>query len=307
MNAEHIAESLGGTAYGDSYLVCCPGHADRTPSLSIKQSADKVLLKCFGGCEQRRVIESLRQMGLWDSKSANGQPVTTSVREPDPKDVERKKQWLHNLLAGASTPTHGDPVDLHFRMIRKIPLLQYPESILFHPRMAYFVFDKAAGRKIVQSYHPGMVQVITADDGTLLGAQRVYLQSNGQKADLDPVKMLMPSFRPQVHGAIRLCEPTDVLAVAEGCESAMAFHALTRLPAWSAVHAHGMEVLTIPEQVRTVFICVDHDEAGKRSADKLTHRLLLEGRKVFQSLPPFPQGIACKGADWSTYLQEIRK
>lgn len=42
------------------FVSQCPAHADRTPSLYIKCLGDgRVIFKCFGGCTQREVVESL--------------------------------------------------------------------------------------------------------------------------------------------------------------------------------------------------------------------------------------------------------
>jgi hypothetical protein len=51
-------------AKGD--LVHCCSHSDPVPSLSIK-TGDKVpvVVRCFGNCEQDRVISQLREMNLW--------------------------------------------------------------------------------------------------------------------------------------------------------------------------------------------------------------------------------------------------
>lgn len=43
------------------YEDLCPGHDDREPSLSIRESEGKILLKCFAGCE---LIDILKPLGL---------------------------------------------------------------------------------------------------------------------------------------------------------------------------------------------------------------------------------------------------
>ncbi len=40
----------------DSWLACCPAHNDRSPSLSIAEKDDAVLIHCFAGCEVTDVI-----------------------------------------------------------------------------------------------------------------------------------------------------------------------------------------------------------------------------------------------------------
>ena len=49
----------------DSGSVHCPAHQDRNPSFSVKESGGKVLVHCFSGCSQTRVIEALKRRGLW--------------------------------------------------------------------------------------------------------------------------------------------------------------------------------------------------------------------------------------------------
>jgi len=46
--------------------VHCPAHDDISPSLSITERDGKVLVHCFSGCSQEKVIQALRKLGLWD-------------------------------------------------------------------------------------------------------------------------------------------------------------------------------------------------------------------------------------------------
>jgi len=43
----------------DSWLACCPAHDDRSPSLSVKQAEDRLLLHCFAGCEVGDVLAAV--------------------------------------------------------------------------------------------------------------------------------------------------------------------------------------------------------------------------------------------------------
>ena len=66
MNAETIATALGGRKAGCGWMARCPTHDDREPSLSIRAADDgKVLVRCHAGCDQERVIATLRSRGLW--------------------------------------------------------------------------------------------------------------------------------------------------------------------------------------------------------------------------------------------------
>ena len=80
---------------GDGWLVCCPAHEDRSPSLSINQGEDgRVLLKCFAGCSHDAIVGA---MGL-ESKdlfvprdSRNGKPHTIDKATPKPKSSSAPK------------------------------------------------------------------------------------------------------------------------------------------------------------------------------------------------------------------------
>jgi hypothetical protein len=69
---EKLIEGLGAKRQGGSWKAKCPCHDDTNDSLDITQKSGKVLVKCFGGCAQENVIESLRGRGLWPEPESNG-------------------------------------------------------------------------------------------------------------------------------------------------------------------------------------------------------------------------------------------
>ena len=52
MTAETIAKALGGWKTGGGWTARCPAHDDRTPSLSIRDADNKVLVRCHAGCDE---------------------------------------------------------------------------------------------------------------------------------------------------------------------------------------------------------------------------------------------------------------
>lgn len=58
----------------NSWLGCCPAHDDRSPSLSVTDNGNgMVMLRCFAGCE---TIDVLGALGLdWDDVMPPKQPV----------------------------------------------------------------------------------------------------------------------------------------------------------------------------------------------------------------------------------------
>ncbi|PLW69446.1 CHC2 zinc finger domain-containing protein [Pseudohalioglobus lutimaris] len=82
LSAEQICNALpkGRRIRGDQYKACCPAHDDNSPSLSITQKSDRVLLKCWSGCSQEEVLGALQGRGLWPKpreKSGSAAPFYT--------------------------------------------------------------------------------------------------------------------------------------------------------------------------------------------------------------------------------------
>ena len=90
MNAEIIAKALSGGKSGSGWTARCPAHDDRVPSLSIRDADNgKVLVRCHAGCDQERVIASLRSCGLWKESeqrrfTCSAQPVAVTDRDECP-------------------------------------------------------------------------------------------------------------------------------------------------------------------------------------------------------------------------------
>ena len=62
MSADRLLQNLSKVRQtGKSkWLALCPAHADKSPSLAIAEGDDgRVLIKCFGGCDTRSVLQSV--------------------------------------------------------------------------------------------------------------------------------------------------------------------------------------------------------------------------------------------------------
>jgi hypothetical protein len=62
MNVESFLLRLKGVRRnGNGWQVRCPAHADRSPSLSIREGSDgRVLLHCFAGCSVESLCQALK-------------------------------------------------------------------------------------------------------------------------------------------------------------------------------------------------------------------------------------------------------
>src|SRR5262245_44728418 len=62
----------------DRWIARCPAHDDRKPSFSLKQTKDRVLLKCWAGCATHAVVAAvgLTLADLYDDRSGKPDPST---------------------------------------------------------------------------------------------------------------------------------------------------------------------------------------------------------------------------------------
>lgn len=59
----------------------CPAHEDDTPSLSVTDGGDRVLVKCMAGCDTERVLEALRltKADLFDEPKVSDKPTIVAT------------------------------------------------------------------------------------------------------------------------------------------------------------------------------------------------------------------------------------
>jgi len=43
----------------NQWMACCPAHDDHDPSLSVTEHQDRVLIKCWAGCDALSIVNSL--------------------------------------------------------------------------------------------------------------------------------------------------------------------------------------------------------------------------------------------------------
>jgi hypothetical protein len=67
----------------NEYVACCPAHDDNSPSLSITEASDKILVHCFSGCSQEEVLDALKARGMWTEKDDRWIKRTWSTDELD--------------------------------------------------------------------------------------------------------------------------------------------------------------------------------------------------------------------------------
>jgi putative DNA primase/helicase len=214
MSAKAIARALGGSRVGTTWMARCPAHADREPSLSIKDGdGGRVLVRCRAGCDQERVIATLRSRGLWENRTRRfirpAPRAATSQHDRD--DSKRSKAalaiWRSAFSAdGSLVKAYLDSRGLH---------LPPPPTLRFHAGLKH----PSGG------IWPAMVALVThGSNNTPFAIHRTILTRNGGEAPVNPQKIMLgpchavlapPVMFMTGGGAVRLGLPGDVLMVSE--------------------------------------------------------------------------------------------
>jgi putative DNA primase/helicase len=135
---------------------------------------------------------------------------------------------------------------------------------------------------------PALVALVSdALTGEPMTLHRTWVKADGEKADVDPQRMLLGAHRKQ-GGVIRLWPDEAItigLAVAEGIESALAVGTV-RQPVWSLIDAGNLGAFPVLGGIEELLIVADNDEAGIRNARECAKRWHRAGKRVRIAIPP---------------------
>lgn len=69
-----------------NHTACCPAHSDKSPSLSIREAGEKLLVKCWAGCTASEIVSAIG-LSLKDLFIANSVPPGPRS-SPSPKKID---------------------------------------------------------------------------------------------------------------------------------------------------------------------------------------------------------------------------
>lgn len=274
LTAADIAHALGGRRVGKGFIARCPAHDDKTPSLSIADSADsadgRVLVHCHAGCSQQAVIAALSARGIWPRSYAGRTSQAAGVRRVNavPREAEETNRERALDLWTQAHPAEGTLVETYLRS-RGISIAP-PPAIRFHERL----WHAPSGRA-----WPGMVALITnALTGEPIGAHRTFLAEDGcGKAPIEPSRMMIGTVS---GGVVRLADMTEDLLIGEGIETCLSVQQACELSAWAALSASGLKAVNLPPGITRLTILADGDPVGEAAAKVAAQRLRLTVRTV---------------------------
>ena len=110
MSAQELATALGHPKKtGNGYLASCPvpshgqGNGDKNPSLHIAMNDDgNYLFKCFSGCDQHTVFQTIRDMGLLPSLPERPEYLSSIKPLPYIQTPTFQQEWHYTDEDGVS-------------------------------------------------------------------------------------------------------------------------------------------------------------------------------------------------------------
>ena len=278
--AAELGRALGGHQHGHDWIARCPAHSDRTPSLSIAETAHSGrLLHCFAGCSWSAIRDALEAKSLWPERGfyspASQRMWGTSHGRWSPAPEPDKLAVVARIWRN-SGPAPGTVVESYLRS-RSLTMPLPPKLRCARLR------HRESGRWL-----PCMVAAVQTSDGRLTGLHRTYLRPDGHgKADVDPVKKMLGGCR---GGAVWLTPIGRRLALCEGIETGLSvWEACSDLAVWCALSAGNLDRLTLPASVEEVVIVADGDPIGLAAARRAAQRYRASGRRI--CLVELPAGM----------------
>jgi putative DNA primase/helicase len=227
------------------------------------------------------------------SAMAHKAPVIRQIADPVKALSKLMQAWNTTLPIAGS-------VGEKYLVSRGIRLEDIPPTLRCNPSMPYW----DARTETELGRYPCLLAPIKSLDNKLGSLHRTFLDPSGCKAPVPEAKKMMPRAAELRGSAIQLYPAGETLGLAEGIETALAAHSISRMPVWACVSATLMELVEVPAFVKTVVVWADKDRSvrGTTAADTLADRLEKEGKRVLICTPVQPIPEEQKGLDWLDVL-----
>ena len=268
--SQHMVDlvgALGGTWLGYKAMCRCPAHADKTPSLSIRQGDRGLLVTCFAGCDAGDILRELDRIPLGRRYEPPAPTRATGTANID-------RLWNEAI---------GVPGTLAERYLASRHLLPVPTDVRFHPRCPH-------GPKPTTQFKPALL-VGVREGSRLVAFQRIFLTAGGDGYTDKATLGLLGT------GAWRGGNLGPTVGIAEGFESARAWSRIRGLPCWSSFGSRRLDLLTIPTSVTKVVLAADRDLAGRRAVARSIERYASDILTIVPDYPPAPF------KDWAEVLE----
>ena len=304
VSGQRIVKELGGFWKAGKGMCRCPAHQDRSPSLSVREAQDRVLLHCFTGCSFDQVVGALRGLGLWPERDEHGYRVRRPVKQPSPPPDELDADEISARRAAReiwdrAMPIGGTGASIYL-WSRGIDAARLPPTLRFAPEL----YNSEVKRAL-----PALVGALQDSKNQVTSVQRIWvldrlvvgadgMPAKGTKAKLQAAKKTLGPMR---DGAIRLGRAARTVGVAEGIETGLSAQQHFRLPVWVSCGAWRMGNIWLPDIVEHVIIFGDNGAEGEKAANKAAEHFGAQGYAADIEMPP------AEFDDWNTFQAAARR
>ncbi|UVO53736.1 toprim domain-containing protein [Sphingomonas sp. SUN039] len=265
-----LVDALGGSWSGYRALCRCPAHADKTPSLSVRQGDRNILVHCFAGCDSIDVLREMARIARLPSAYA-----------VDRRDHEDRPNANVRRLWDEGVDVSGT---LAARYLERRAIENRFAALRFHPRCP-------KGKKPNTVFAPALMVAATTD-AELLAIQRIFLAFDGTALE----KLMIG--RPGAASWRGLAPVDGRLAIAEGFETAARFTMRTGIPCWASLGAARLPLIALPAELTELVIAEDDDAEGRAAGKRAWHAYARPGLAIRRMPPPRRAG-ALGDNDWA--------
>lgn len=318
LSYDDISEAL---ARKGKHVRCSKGHGKTTYQFRLFPDFDQTgggicntcgsypdgfsLLEHLNGWDRKTAVKEvanyLRGGGITtERRPAPAAPERPRIYEADDKKIAALRQvWMESM------DLHGTIGETYFRARGINGELPNTGDVRFHPNLLYWDYEN--GREL--GHYPAIVSLLrSSSSGHPLSIHRIYLDPNGEKANVpEPKKLMSVSIDGAISalgGAIRLYRlEGPFIGVTEGIETATAVRcAYPDLPVWSAYSASVLTNFQVPGGIKGVYVFADLDASGtgQVAAARLALKLDAAGIKVRIVLPKSSVCLPVAERGWYT-------
>ena len=219
----------------------------------------------------------------------NGEDYTVMYNEQNFKPRKKNHDPYINTLWRESNDIKGT-IAHSYLLRRNIEITS--DALRFHPNISH-----PGGE-----YYPAVLCKISDMFNKMIGLQRIYLTSRGEKINKKPTKAIVGNLK---GGSVKLAPLNEngVLGIAEGIETALSVTQALGIPVWATLGSSNMHSIGLPPPsiIHTIKIYADNDdnEVGLNAMYKAGDVFTAEGYTVYSV--PFPKHL--NGSDYNDLLK----
>jgi putative DNA primase/helicase len=283
------AIGIPSSALNGKHCACpCCGGKDRFRFSNLEGRGSFICSGCGNGKTGVDLVMRFKHVDFKEAVAIVREHIgSASIEAPKPAmSDERRRKMMDTLWKSSVAVVGGDPVSRY--LTARVGRIRVPHTLRFVERCRY--------QDETPSYHPAMLAMVQNSDGKPVQLHRTYLTAQGDKANVQSVRRLMPGPIPP-GSCVRLADYSEQIGIAEGIETALSAMMLFRIPCWSALNATLLAQWVPPDGVKSVTVFADNDRsfAGQRAGYELAHRLSSKF-SINVRVPPQPD------TDWNDVL-----